>query len=149
MENSLLTALYPIQPKLVHFPIALMISAMGMQGLGMLLNKDALCRAAWVMFVLAVFSIPIVILSGLWEAQRLNLHHPILETHKKFAFTAMWVALVGLPLLWFIRTRAIKIFQIVFLVLLIVLSALLALAAHQGGRMVYEYGVGISRGLSL
>ena len=145
MESSLLTALYPIHPKLVHFPIALMISAMGMQGLGMLLNKDALCRAAWVMFVLAVFSIPVVILSGLWEAQRLNLHHPILESHKKFAFTAMWVALAGLPLLWFIRAKTLKAFHIIFLILLIVLSTLLGLAAHQGGRMVFEYGVGISQ----
>ncbi len=34
MENTFVQMLYPIHPKLVHFPIALIVSAMGMQGLG-------------------------------------------------------------------------------------------------------------------
>jgi uncharacterized membrane protein len=34
MENTFLQMLYPIHPKLVHFPIALIVSAMGMQGIG-------------------------------------------------------------------------------------------------------------------
>ena len=145
MESSLITALYPIHPKLVHFPIALAVSAMGMQGLGLFFKKDFLCKGAWLMFVLAVISMPVIVFSGLLEADRLHLHHPVLDAHKRFAFTAMWLSLVALPILWFIRTKHIRIFQIMFLVLLFVVSSLLGLAAHQGGRMVYEYGVGVSQ----
>ena len=97
------------------------------------------------MFVLAVLSMPVVVLSGLSEADRLHLHHPVLTAHKQFAFAAMWLSLGALPILWFIRTKHIRIFQIVFLVLLFVVASLLGLAAHQGGRMVYEYGVGVSQ----
>ena len=145
MDSSLLTALYPIHPKLVHFPIALAVSAMGMQGLGLLLKKDFLCKGAWLMFGLAVIAIPVVIFSGLLEADRLHLHHPVLTAHKNFAFAAMWLSLTVLPVFWFMRAKNNKLFQIMFLIVLFAVSTLVGLAAHQGGRMVYEYGVGVSQ----
>ena len=145
MDSSLLMALYPIHPKLVHFPIALIISAMGMQGLGLLLKKDFLCNGAWLMFVSAVIAMPVVIFSGLLEADRLHLHHPVLTAHKNFAFTALWLSLIALPVLWFMRAKNNKFFQIIFLIVLFAVASLVGLAAHQGGRMVYEYGVGVSQ----
>lgn len=145
MENTFVQMLYPIHPKLVHFPIALIFSAMGVQGLGCLLRKDFLRNGAWLMFILGVLSVSVVVLSGLWEANRLHLNHPVLTAHKQFAFAAMWVLLVASPVLWVIRSKNIKIFQTTFLVVLIIISILLALAAQQGGKMVYEYGVGVSQ----
>ena len=145
MENTFIQMLYPIHPKLVHFPIALVVSAMGMQGLGCLLRKEFLRNGAWLMFILGVLSIPVIVWSGLLEADRLHLNHPILTAHKQFAFAAMWVALGSLPILWLMRFKSIRIFQTSFLVVLIIVSGLLGLAAHQGGRMVYEYGVGVNQ----
>ncbi len=145
MENLIITVLYPIHPKLVHFPIALVVSAMGMQGLGLLLKKDLLCKGAWLMFVLAVIAIPVVVFSGLLEANRLHLHHPVLNVHKLFAFWAMGLSLVALAFLWFMRIKNNKNFQITFLIVLFLVSSLVGLAAYQGGRMVYEYGVGVSQ----
>lgn len=143
MDNSLITMLYPIHPKLVHFPIALVVSAMGMQALGVVFNKDHFRQGAWLMFVLAVLSMPVVVLSGLWEADRLHLSHPVLTLHKRFALIAMWLSIIALPIFWFIRNN--KMFPIIFFVFLITVSGLLAFTAHQGGRMVYEYGVGVSQ----
>ncbi|MCB9772643.1 MAG: hypothetical protein H6754_08870 [Candidatus Omnitrophica bacterium] len=145
MENTFIQMLYPIHPKLVHFPIALVISAMGMQGLGCLFRKDFLRNGALLMLILGVLSMSVVMWSGLLEAERLHLNHPVLTAHKQFAFAAMWSSLVALPILWVLRSKNIKIFQIVFLIVLIIVSSLLGLAAHQGGRMVYEYGVGVSQ----
>lgn len=145
MENTFIQMLYPIHPKLVHFPIALIISAMGLQGLGCLLRKDSLRNGAWLMFILGVLSVLVVVWSGLLEADRLHLHHPVLTLHKQFAFAAMWLSLGVFPFLWILRSKNMMIFQLVFLVVLIIISSLLGLAAHQGGRMVYEYGVGVSQ----
>ncbi len=145
MENTFVQMLYPIHPKLVHFPIALVISAMGMQGLGCFLRKDFLRNGALLMFILGVLSMSVVVWSGLLEADRLHLNHPVFTAHKQFAFAAMWSSLVALPVLWVLRSKNIRIFQIVFLIALIIISSLLGLAAHQGGRMVYEYGVGVSQ----
>ena len=145
MESSLLATLYPIHPKLVHFPIALIVSAMGMQGLGLLLKKDLLCQGAWLMFVLAVIAMPVVICSGLLEANRLHLHHPILNTHQTFAFWSSGISLAAVAVLWLMRSKNNKLFQITFLIILLVLSTLVMLTAHQGGRMVYEYAVGVSQ----
>ena len=145
MDSSLLMVLYPIHPKLVHFPIALAVSAMGMQGLGLFLKKDFLCKGAWLMFVLAVIAIPVIIFSGLLEADRLHLHHPVLTVHKNFAFAAMWLSLIFLPVLWCMRAKNNNFFQIIFLIVLFAVSILVGLTAHQGGRMVYEYGVGVSQ----
>ncbi len=145
MENTFIQMLYPIHPKLVHFPIALIISAMGMQGLGCLLRKDFLRNGAWLMFILGALSMAIVVWSGLFEADRLHLHHPVLTVHKQFAFAAMWISLGVLPILWVMRFKNTRIFQATFLIVLIIVSSLLGLAAHQGGRMVYEYGVGVSQ----
>ncbi len=95
------------------------------------------------MFILAVLSMPVVVLSGLWEADRLHLHHSVLDMHKRFALTAMWLSMAALPVLWFIRDK--RVFPILFLIFLMIFSGLLGLAAHQGGRMVYEYSVGVSQ----
>ncbi len=141
-NNSLMGLLYPLHPRLVHFPIALVVSAMGMQALGVIFKQESWRKCAWLMFVLAAISMPVVILSGLWEAQRMYLSHPVLTLHKLCAFWATGLCVASLPILWFIRGK--KVFPGVFLIVLIIISSLLGFAAHQGGRMVYEYGVGVS-----
>ncbi|MCB9757002.1 MAG: DUF2231 domain-containing protein [Candidatus Omnitrophica bacterium] len=143
MENTFIQMLYPIHPKLVHFPIALMVSAMGMQALGVFFKKDPWCKCAWLMFILAVLSMPIVILSGLLEVNRLHLRHPVLNFHRLAAFWTVGISWISLPFLWFMRNK--ENFSIMFLILLIIISGLLGLTSHQGGRMVYEYGAGVNQ----
>ena len=135
----------PIHPKLVHFPIALMFCAAGMQALGLVFRKETWRAAAWTMSAMAAVAMPIVALSGLWEADRLHLHHPVLEEHKQWAFAALWSSLASAAVLWFLRSRNNKVFQLLFLAAALGISFLLFSAAREGGEMVYEYGVGVSR----
>ena len=134
-----------LHPKLVHFPIALMFSAALMQALGLAFNKEAWRGAAWTMFIMAVIALPVTALSGLWEADRLHLHHPVLEEHKQWAFTALWSSLTALPMLWFLKSKNNKVFQVLFLAAALAVCVLLFLAGREGGEMVFEYGVGVSR----
>ena len=76
---------------------------------------------------------------------RLHLHHPVLEEHKQWAFAALWSSLAALPVLWFLKSKNNKVFQYLFLVMALGISFLLVSAAHEGGEMVYEYGVRVSR----
>ena len=137
--------LFPLHPKLVHFPIALMFGAAGLQALGLAFKKETWRAAAWTMFILAVITMPAAALPGLWEADRLHLHHRVLEEHKSYAFAALWSSLAVLPVLWSLKSRNNKVFQFLFLAMALGVSFLLASAAREGGEMVYEYGVGVSR----
>ncbi len=132
-----------IHPILVHFPIALFISALGLEILSLLLKKKSLHQTAVHIYILAACVTPLAVKTGLWEAEALHLKHNILDWHRLFALWGMWVSLISLPLLWFIRERGAKYFRIIFPVVLLAVVALVTLAAYNGGRMVYEYGVGV------
>jgi uncharacterized membrane protein len=143
--NSLIGLLNPIHPKLVHFPIAFFITAFVLDILSWILDKEKLHESAVVMYVIAAFSTPIVVLAGLWEQWRLHLNHPVLAQHKLYAFATMWVSLVSLPVLWSLKKVSLRIFRIVFTCLLLCLSILVTTAGYWGGKMVYEYGAGVSQ----
>ena len=135
--------LLPLHPKLVHFPIALFSTALILDILSRVLRRENLHEAAVVIYVVGVMFTPIVVWVGLWEQQRLNLHHPILEQHKLYGFMTMWLSLISLPVLWFLRKISIKFFRIVFMGLLLSLAILVTTTGYFGGRMVYEYGAGV------
>ena len=140
----MLNFLIPLHPKLVHFPIALIITALFFELLSRLFKKNLLSEAAVLVYCFAVVFTPIVVLSGLSEQSRLHLNHPILTQHKTFALLTMWMATVSLPILWLLNKFFPKSFKNLFLLLLIILSITVSLAAFYGGKMVYEYSVGIS-----
>ena len=50
---------------------------------------------------------------------------------------------MSLPLLWLIKKEAAKYFRIIFLMFLIATAILVSVGADKGGKMVFEYGVGI------
>ena len=145
MENLLHFHIPLLHPKFVHFPIALLIGAMGMEMLSLIFKKDNLHRTAFHMYILATVITPFVVLTGLQEAEHSHLGHPILTIHRNFALLTMWVSLVSLPILWLAKKKSEKILRIVFIVFLLMLVGFVSIAGHNGGRMVYEYGVGMEQ----
>ncbi len=136
--------LIPLHPKLVHFPIALILTALLFELLGRCLKKNLLSEAAVLIYFFAAALTPVVVYTGLGEEARLQLHHPLLEQHEKFALLTMWISLGSLPVLWFLRKASEKVFRNCFLVFLVVLAFTVTLTAHYGGKMVYEYAVGVT-----
>lgn len=141
----MLDYLIPLHPKVVHFPVALFVSALVFDILSLIVRKENLHRAALSMYVCAALLTPLVVRAGLWEEERLHLGHPLLERHRMFALWTMWVSLMSLPVLWFIRKEIPRYFRPLFLVFLLTTSVLVTLTAHNGGRLVYEYGVGVEQ----
>jgi uncharacterized membrane protein len=135
--------LIPLHPKLVHFPLALFVTALGFDAVSLLFKNEGLHKTALNMYVLAALVTPLVVRTGMWEAERLNLSHPILESHRTFALWTMWLSLMSLPVLWSFKKWLPKYFRMLFVLFLIGVAGAVTLAGHNGGRMVYEYGVGV------
>lgn len=132
-----------LHPMVVHFPIALFITALGLDVLSLIIRKEGLHQAALHIYIIAVLITPVAVRTGIWEAEKINLNHPILDQHKFFALRTMWVALASLPVLYLVKKKCSKCFRVVFIIFLISISGLIALTAKKGGQMVYEYGIGV------
>ena len=145
MGLSSLPYIQLIHPKVIHFPIALFLGAMGMEVLSLVFKKDNLHRSAFHMYILATVITPFVVLTGLQEAEHLHLGHPVLTIHRNFALLTMWGSLVSLPILWLAKKKSEKVLRIIFIIFLLMIVGLVSITGHNGGRMVYEYGVGVDQ----
>jgi len=132
-----------LHPMIVHFPIALFLMALVLDILNFITKKETFHQSALTLYVIAALMTPLVVKTGIWEATKIGLSHPLLDKHRTFALWTMWTSLMSLPLLWLIKKEADKYFRILFLVFLITTTILVSIGADKGGRMVYEYGVGI------
>lgn len=138
----MLEQLLPFHPKLVHFPIALFMTALALEVMSFVIKKDLWHRCALILYTVAALLTPLVVRTGMWEVERIGLSHPILDSHRQYALWTMWVSLMSLPVLYLLYKEWQKWLKPVFVCLLIAVAVSVTLAAHYGGTMVYEYGVG-------
>ena len=128
---------------LVHFPIALFMSALGLGAVSRIFRKDFLYQTAVHIYILAALVTPFVVLTGLWEAEELRLKHPILNLHKTFALLLMFSSLLSLWILWLSHKVSPKCFKTAFFILAVLMAVFVSVTAFYGGKMVFEYGVGV------
>ena len=131
--------------KLVHFPIALFVSALVLDVLSRIFHRDNLHTAAVVVYVGAAVFTPVVLGTGLFEKARLHLNHPVLAHHELCASITMWFALLSLPVLLILKKRSTAAFRAIFTLVLVVAAGTVVVTGYYGGSLVYEYGVGVSR----
>jgi len=139
----MLESLMPLHPKLVHFPVALFVTALALEALSYFFKKETLHQSAVIVYVLAALTAPLTAWAGHLEEERLNLHHPLMERHETVALLTTWISLVSLPLLGLIQKKWRRYFRAVFFVFLLITAGLVVITAHWGGQMVYVYGVGV------
>ena len=135
---------FHLHPMFVHFPVALFISAFIFEVFSLLLKKEFLHTAALGMYFFAALSTPLTAYTGLWEAERLNLHHPVLDIHRTFALITMYVSFLSLFLIGSARSLPVKVYRTIFFICSLLMVVTVAITAYNGGRMVYEYGAGIN-----
>ncbi len=138
-----------IHPMIVHFPIALLLTATLISFLAVLFKKkreELKIVLYWIM-ILGAISVLAALFSGLYEDARGVVHddtiHKIMEVHKRLGFiiTSAFVLIT----LWFvIRKRTIQYRELLIITLfLIATSSVLIYSAYLGGKMVYEEGTGV------
>lgn len=132
---------FHIHPIMVHFPIALFISALGLEVLSIIFKKEKLHQTAWINYILGVVAAIAAILSALLENQTIK--HPVFYTHRVLGYWTLIVSFTAFLVLFLIRRKSIRLFRISFVVLLIITAVLVTITGYYGGRLVYEYGVGV------
>ena len=135
-----------IHPFLVHFPVALLTTALTFEVLGVLLSRGEFSKAGWWIQMAGTIGIVAAVLSGLSAKSQVFIPLPAAGTfdaHQQLAFvTAGGFAAL---LLWRLGMRA-KIDpgrRFLYLTLFAASLACLWVGAWYGGELVYRFGVGI------
>jgi uncharacterized membrane protein len=146
-----------LHPLIIHFPIALLLVAPVLVLLGILLAKQGrgLLIAALVVMALGTIGTFIAVATGEAAgelAERTPGVAAVLERHEELAqttraiFTALTIVFAGILFVPTILKRGLgrksaTVVSLVFLLFYGVGAVVLANVAHQGGRLVHEYGV--------
>ncbi|NOX36760.1 MAG: DUF2231 domain-containing protein [Calditrichaeota bacterium] len=135
-----------LHPKVVHFPIALVLVAFVFDILGMIKKNEFYYRFAWINLVLAFFAAVVAIVSGLLAANNVphnDLAHETMETHENLGYVIGGI----LAVLVFWRFRLKGAFpekgKWIYLLLFFVGVGTVVISSDLGGKMVYEFGVAV------
>jgi uncharacterized membrane protein len=145
-----------LHPIVVHFPIALLLVAPLFVLLALLWKpqRRVMMVAACVLIVLGAVAAQVAVMTGEESSditQTSALAEPVLERHEDLAETARTIFLVlagvavaGTAAVWKLNTRAkprlVAAGLLVYAVAHMLGCLVLANAAHEGGRVVHEYG---------
>jgi uncharacterized membrane protein len=137
-----------LHPKVIHFPIAFLLSYFLFELLGVIFKKDFLQKSAHLILFLGVLGALAAVFTGreaeeafdYWNKQSGEL----MEEHEMFANLTLWyfVALLALRTFLAFNKKFIGVIQYVVLLLAIIGVYFVFQTGDHGGRMVYEYGVG-------
>lgn len=140
-----------LHPLIVHFPIALLLSALTLDGLALVLKRPSLHQVALWNLCLGTLGAAAAVLTGL-NAEDVAKHSfeiwQIMERHKRLGITTLTLAAATTALRLWKRNRLSPRLRLATMALMLVMASTLAVGAYLGGRLVYELGVGGSFGRS-
>jgi uncharacterized membrane protein len=137
-----------IHPLVVHFPIALLLAAALLEGIGILTRREEFSRAAWWNQLFGTIGLATAVLTGIRARDLASLSGDSLELfelHEQSAFLV--AALFAGLLLWRLgtRTRVPANHRWLYFLLFAAGIVLLAGAAWFGGELVFRFGAGVTR----
>jgi uncharacterized membrane protein len=140
-----------IHPLVVHFPIALLLTALFLDGLALALRRPGIHRVAlWNLF-LGTMGAAVAVWTGL-RAAEIAKHsfeiHQVMELHQKLGIVTLILGFLVVGWRLFRRDRLTTRGRLLTLVVMLAMAGTLGFGAHLGGRLVYEFGVGGSYGRS-
>ncbi|HJN14452.1 MAG TPA: DUF2231 domain-containing protein [Armatimonadota bacterium] len=136
-----------IHPLFAHFPIALLITAFALEALGLLLNNDRVLYAAAINIVLGAVGAVAAVATGLVAEGGMSAGDAAVALAREHKLYTLLALAMAAPLAaWRVwrGDRISKPARGAYLVLMLVMLAVVAIGAHSGGRLVYEFGAGAS-----
>ncbi len=133
----------PWHPMMVHFPIALIVLANLMEMGSLLLKRESWHLTAKHLFIVAAIFTPLAVGSGWLEHEKLKISHPVMKSHELLGFLTWAIIWVGGIIWLWAQRQNLKWARLVFILTLAVALGMVVSTAHYGGKLVFEYGVGV------
>ena len=138
-----------IHPLIVHFPIALLLTSVGLDAAALILRRPGWHRIALWNLVLGTLGAGAAVLSGL-HAEEMAKHSfeiwTLITRHERLGFCTLSIAFASSAVRLLMRDRLGSRARSVMLVLGLTMATTISWGAYLGGRLVYELGVGGSFG---
>jgi len=136
--------LAPFHPQLVHAPVALLIVSAAFELIGLALHRAWWRRAAFALLIAGALGGLAAVLSGLpagERAEKQGVPEHAVDAHEEAALLALWVGLGAVVA----RAAAEKLpkLTVVSLALQLAAAAIVAIAAHRGGKLVYDHAAAV------
>ena len=148
MIGALLPGLQHLQnihPLVVHFPIALLMSAALFYALALVFRKDTLTATAFSLLILGALSACVAAGTGLYAEEGVmvsfSVREHLLDVHERFMLATTGLSII--LTIWAVIARPLpKKRRAIFILLFVVLLAVMTWGADYGARMVYDYNAG-------
>ena len=135
-----------IHPLVVHFPIALLLTALCLDGLAVWAKRPGLHRVALWNLSLGTLGAAAAVLTGL-QAEDVGKHSfeiwKIMQLHKRLGITTLILGLMIVSWRLWKRDQLTRRARTLTLAAMILMTGTVGVGAYLGGRMVYEFGVGV------
>lgn len=138
-----------LHPLLVHFPIALFVSALAFDLVGVLWRRAAFTSAGLYAQTLGALAAGLAVITGNQAeeaAERLMGIEEVLEWHERLGTATWWVALAAVALRWYLTRKEPlgPALRALMLGLSLGLAILVGVAGFYGGKLVYDFGAGVA-----
>ena len=134
-----------LHPLIVHFPIALLLTATALEILALIARRPQLHRFALWNLCLGTLGAGATVLTGL-QAAAVAKHSfeiwEVMELHEHLGITTLILGLGLCALRLWKRDRLSRRVRVATLAAMLVMAGTLGYGAYLGGRLVYEFGVG-------
>ena len=138
-----------LHPLVVHFPIALLLSALALDILALALKRPPIHRIALWNLCLGTIGAAVAVLTGL-RAEDVAKHSfeiwKIMNVHERLGITTLILGIMVAGFRLGKRDRLTPRARALTMAVMLIMAATLGTGAYLGGRMVYEFGVGGSFG---
>ena len=135
-----------IHPPIVHFPIALLLTALCLDGLAVWAKRPGLHRVALWNLSLGTLGAAVAVFTGL-QAEDVGKHSfeiwKIMQLHKRLGITTLILGIMIVVWRLLKRDQLTRRGRALTLAGMMAMASTLTIGAYLGGRMVYEFGVGV------
>lgn len=137
----------PIHPILVHFPIAFLVLAAGLHIVSLFVPNQDIRKFAFWLHLAGTAAAVAAILSGDYAEGQIVQNEAIKELageHETLGMISGWG--FGVLAIWaYLRQKTEVLWErIAFVVVFVLMTTVLLIAAQHGGEMVYEHGAGVA-----